>query len=45
MNYSALNALEFIRKKRKIAMPNSGFLKQLINYEKQIKNNEENKSN
>jgi hypothetical protein len=48
MNYSALNALEFIRNKRKIAMPNSSFLKQLINYEKQIKNNnnnnEENKS-
>ena len=45
MNYSALNALEFIRNKRKIAMPNSSFLKQLINYEKQIKNNNNNEEN
>ncbi len=34
MGYTAMNALEFIKKKRPIVMPNFGFLNQLMSYEK-----------
>ena len=34
MGYTAMNALEFIKKKRPIVMPNFGFLNQLMAYEK-----------
>ena len=34
MGYTAMSALEFIRKKRPQVMPNYGFLQQLMNYEK-----------
>ena len=34
MGYSSMNALDFIKKKRSIVMPNFGFLQQLMLYEK-----------
>ena len=34
MGYTAMDALEFIKKKRSIVMPNFGFMQQLMNYEK-----------
>ena len=34
MNYTTMTALQFIKKKRRIVMPNYGFLEQLIKYEK-----------
>ena len=37
MNYSTLTALQFIKKKRRIVMPNYGFIEQLMRYEKKIK--------
>ena len=34
MGYTAMNALDFIKKKRPQVMPNFGFLQQLMNYER-----------
>ena len=34
LGYKVMNALEFIKKKRKQVMPNYGFLEQLVQYEK-----------
>ena len=37
LNYSALTALQYIKKKRRIVMPNYGFIEQLMRYEKKLK--------
>ena len=34
LGYKVMNALEFIKKKRKQVMPNFGFLEKLLQYEK-----------
>ena len=34
LGYKVMNALRFIKRKRKQVMPNYGFLKQLVQYEK-----------
>ena len=39
LGYSFMEALEYIKKKRPQVFPNYGFIKQLMNYEKLIKNN------
>jgi hypothetical protein len=36
MNYNCLDALEFIKKKRKQVMPNYGFIEQLIKFQKNL---------
>ena len=36
MNYNCFDALEFIKKKRKLAMPNNGFIEQLITFQKNL---------
>lgn len=39
MNYSAVEALKFIKRKRKIVFPNYGFMDQLIQYERTVRSN------
>ena len=34
LGYNVMNALQFIKKKRKQVMPNFGFIDQLVQYEK-----------
>ena len=38
LGYTTLGALEFIRKRRPLVMPNSGFLQQLSSYERIVRN-------
>ena len=41
MKFTTMEALEFIKRKRKLVMPNYGFLEQLIKFEKTVLENEE----
>ena len=41
MKFTAMEALEFIKRKRKLVMPNYGFLEQLIQFEKTVLENKE----
>jgi hypothetical protein len=41
MKFTSMEALEFIKRKRKQVMPNYGFLEQLIKFEKTVLDNEE----
>ena len=45
LGYKVMNALEFIKKKRKQVMPNFGFLEQLLQYEKSNLNLQNNNFN
>ena len=38
LGYTTLGALEFIRKRRPLVMPNSGFIQQLTSYERIVRN-------